>query len=228
MTPAKDPVPVVDVTPPPVDVTPPPVDVTPPPPPVEDRNAAILGGALVNNTQEYNGYQPLEGYMFFGDTVRDDNSNPLDDPVRDTMPSIINEPINEPTGWSRSKSGSQRRSRLYRGPKGRVCHSYRFAWRGGGPVAASRRGVPAAVRRRGDRNHARRPLPLGASRTERPAVGVGRGGLRSRNADADPPGRDAGDYHRHGPRHGGAGRLEGCSERRPKPAGSNWPPYRTY
>ena len=103
VTPAKDPVPVVDVTPPPVDVTPPPVDVTPPPPPVEDRNAAILGGALVNNTQEYNGYQPLEGYMFFGDTVRDDNSNPLDDPVRDTMPSIINEPINEPTGWSRSK-----------------------------------------------------------------------------------------------------------------------------
>ena len=100
-TPAKDPVPDVDVTPPPVDVTPPPVVVTPPPPPVEDQNAAILGKRLATGKQVYDGRSPLAGYKFFGGTVRDDNSDPLDDPVQvqDTMPSIIN----EPTGWSRSR-----------------------------------------------------------------------------------------------------------------------------
>ena len=72
--------------------------MTPPPPPVEDRNAAILGRRLADRTKLYNGHSPLEGYKFSGGTVRDDNSDPLDDPVRDTMPSIINVP-----GWPGSK-----------------------------------------------------------------------------------------------------------------------------
>ena len=91
VTPAKDPVPVVDVTPPPV-------DVTPPPPPVEDRNAAILGGRLAYSTAVYAGLSPLDGFTFSGNAVQGPTSATSDTPVRDTTASIINVP-----GWSGSK-----------------------------------------------------------------------------------------------------------------------------
>ncbi len=92
VTPAKDPVPVADVTPPPV-------DVTPPPPPVGDRNAAILGGWLAYRMAVYDGRSPLRGYTISGGTVRDSTpSDTSDDAVRDTTASIINVP-----GWSGSK-----------------------------------------------------------------------------------------------------------------------------
>ena len=94
-TPAKDPDPVVDMTPPPVDVIPPPVVVIPPP----DRNAVILEGLLTDRTQEYNGDQPLEFYTFSGNAVRYDHpSDPYPVVLRDTTASIINVP-----GWPGSK-----------------------------------------------------------------------------------------------------------------------------
>ena len=68
------------------------------PPPVENRNAAILGGRLAYRTKLYNGTNPLEGYTFSGSAVQDPTPDTSDDPVRDTTASIINVP-----GWPSSK-----------------------------------------------------------------------------------------------------------------------------
>ncbi len=78
------------------------VEVLPPPPPVEDRNAAILGGLLAYDTELYEGRSPLRGYTISGGTVRDDNSDTSDDPVQDTTASIINVPDWRGSKWVRT------------------------------------------------------------------------------------------------------------------------------